>query len=102
VMRSTTPRWEGVETGAAVLCGLDAGRVLASVDRLTEPHELARVAALPCPYGDGHTADHVVAALADVSVRALLTPRDPELGSGPFSVGSVASVASVAAVGSRA
>ena len=82
VMRSTTPRWEGVETGAAVLCGLDAVRVLATVDRLTEPEELARVAALPCPYGDGHTAGHVVAALADEGLRALLTPRDPELAAG--------------------
>jgi UDP-N-acetylglucosamine 2-epimerase (non-hydrolysing) len=91
VMRSTTPRWEGVETGAAVLCGLDAVRVLATVDRLTEPDELARVAALPCPYGDGHTADHVVAALADEAIRALLSPCDPELGSGPFSVATVAS-----------
>jgi UDP-N-acetylglucosamine 2-epimerase (non-hydrolysing) len=87
VMRSTTPRWEGVETGAAVLCGLDAARVLAAVDLLTEADELARVAALDCPYGDGHTATHVVAALADDDLRALLTPRDPELASGPFSVG---------------
>jgi UDP-N-acetylglucosamine 2-epimerase (non-hydrolysing) len=89
VMRSTTPRWEGVETGAAVLCGLDAGRVLAAVDGRSDPDELARVAALPCPYGDGHTADHVVAALADDHLRALLTPRDPELAAGaPVLVGT--------------
>ena len=79
VMRSTTPRWEGVRSGAAVLCGLDADRVLEAVTRLTAPAELARVEALPCPYGDGHTAQAVVAALADPDLRDLLTPRDPEL-----------------------
>ena len=66
------------------------GRVLAAVDRLTDAGELARVAALPCPYGDGHTADHVVTALADEGLRALLTPRDPELASGQLIVGSPA------------
>jgi UDP-N-acetylglucosamine 2-epimerase (non-hydrolysing) len=86
VMRSTTPRWEGVETGAAVLCGLDAARVLAAVDRLIDPDELARVAALACPYGDGRTASHVVAALDDEGLRALLAPRDPELAAGPLGV----------------
>jgi UDP-N-acetylglucosamine 2-epimerase (non-hydrolysing) len=79
VMRSTTPRWEGVRSGAAVLCGLDADRVLAAVERLTVAAELARVAALPCPYGDGHAAQAVVTALADEDLRSLLTPRDPEL-----------------------
>ena len=48
VMRSTTPRWEGVRTGAATLCGLDRDRVLTAVDRLRRrragPH---RRAALP-------------------------------------------------------
>jgi UDP-N-acetylglucosamine 2-epimerase (non-hydrolysing) len=78
VMRSTTPRWEGVRTGAATLCGLDRTRVLAAVDRL-DAAELARIDALPCPYGDGRTADRVVEVLADPDVRALLVPRDPVL-----------------------
>ncbi len=82
VMRSTTPRWEGVETGAAILAGLDAGRVLATVDAMTAP-ELARIADLPCPYGDGHTADRVVESLADPDLLALLVPRDPELADRP-------------------
>jgi UDP-N-acetylglucosamine 2-epimerase (non-hydrolysing) len=83
VMRSTTPRWEGVEAGAAVLSGLDAARVLDAAARLDDETELARVAGLPCPYGDGRTGEHVVAALADPALRSLLTPRDPELMSAP-------------------
>jgi UDP-N-acetylglucosamine 2-epimerase (non-hydrolysing) len=79
VMRSTTPRWEGVETGAAVLTGLDTGRVLAAVDTMGDA-ELDRVAALPCPYGDGETAARVVEVLAEADVRRILVPRDPELG----------------------
>lgn len=81
VIRATTPRWEGVNSGAAVLCGLHAGRVLAAVDRLDD--ELERIDSLPCPYGDGHTADRVVEVLADDEVRRLVTPRDPELGETP-------------------
>jgi UDP-N-acetylglucosamine 2-epimerase (non-hydrolysing) len=83
VMRSTTPRWEGVEAGAAVLSGLDAARVLDAAGRLDDDAELARVAALPCPYGDGRTGEHVVEALADPDLRSLLTPRDPQLMSAP-------------------
>lgn len=82
VMRSTTPRWEGVQSGAAVLAGLDAERVLAAVECYDEV-ELARVGALPCPYGDGHTAQAVVDALADPDLARLLTPQDPELGFAP-------------------
>jgi len=80
VLRTTTPRWEGVADGAAVLCGLDAGLVLGHVARLTEPAELARVAALPCPYGDGRTARRVVECLADPALIALLAPREPAVG----------------------
>jgi UDP-N-acetylglucosamine 2-epimerase (non-hydrolysing) len=83
VMRSTTPRWEGVENGAAVLSGLDEGRVLAAAAQYDDPLELARVAALRCPYGDGHAGDKVVAVLADPALRELLAPREPELLTGP-------------------
>ena len=41
---------------------------------MTTPSELARIAAVPCPYGDGTTGAQVVAALEDPSLRALLTP----------------------------
>ncbi len=79
VMRTTTPRWEGVRTGAAVLTGLDEDRVLAAASRFADDEALARVAALPCPYGDGRTAERVVEVLDDPAVRALLTPAEPRL-----------------------
>jgi UDP-N-acetylglucosamine 2-epimerase (non-hydrolysing) len=78
VMRHSTPRWEGVAAGTAVLTGMDSCRVLAAVDRLTTPAELARIAAVPCPYGDGTTGAQVVAALDDPSLRSLLIPVEPE------------------------
>jgi UDP-N-acetylglucosamine 2-epimerase (non-hydrolysing) len=80
VLRNTTPRWEGVVDGAAVLCGLDADLVLSHVARFDDAAELARVAALPCAYGDGHTADRVVECLGDPSLLALLCPREPAVG----------------------
>ena len=82
VMRATTPRWEGVESGAAVLTGLDLGRVRTAADLLTSPGEQARVAGLRCPYGDGETGRRVAEVLAEPRVRALLTPREPVLGGG--------------------
>jgi UDP-N-acetylglucosamine 2-epimerase (non-hydrolysing) len=80
VLRATTPRWEGVADGAAVLCGLDSELVLSHVARLGARAELERVAALPCPYGDGHTAERVVECLADQALLALLAPREPVVG----------------------
>ena len=61
--------------GAAVLTGLDEVRVLEAASRLADAAELARIAALPCPYGDGRTAERVVEVLDDPEVRALLGPR---------------------------
>ena len=61
VLRATTPRWEGVLDGSAVLCGLNEDDVMTQVARLTTPDEQRRIAGLPCPYGDGHTAQRVVA-----------------------------------------
>jgi UDP-N-acetylglucosamine 2-epimerase (non-hydrolysing) len=83
VMRSTTPRWEGVRSGAAVLTGLDRSRVLDAAQRLDDPVVRATVAALPCPYGDGRTAERVAEVLDDPAVRALLVPREPGLDDRP-------------------
>ncbi|MDX6230338.1 MAG: hypothetical protein QOI76_3728 [Frankiales bacterium] len=77
VMRHSTPRWEGVAAGTAVLTGMSAERVLAAVARLTTSSELARVAAVPCPYGDGTTGAQVVAALDDPALRLSLAPSEP-------------------------
>jgi len=53
------------------------------VSRLDDPAELARVAALGCPYGDGRTAARVVEVLDEPAVQALLTPREPDPGWAP-------------------
>lgn len=82
VLRATTPRWESVSMGAAALTGLHAVRVMAAVRDLSEPAMLERIAAMPCPYGDGTTAARVVEALADPVLLSLLTPREPELAEG--------------------
>lgn len=88
VMRSSTPRWEGVEQGAAMLTGVDVARVLAAVAELGRRDVQERVAALPCPYGDGRTARRVAALLDDPLVQQLLVPREPRLGEvTPFAVG---------------
>ncbi|GAA0810073.1 non-hydrolyzing UDP-N-acetylglucosamine 2-epimerase [Spirilliplanes yamanashiensis] len=82
VLRRSTPRWEGVESGAAVLTGItsddEAARALAAAQRLAAPDALARVAALPCPYGDGATGLRVAAVLADPATDALLTLDEPD------------------------
>jgi UDP-N-acetylglucosamine 2-epimerase (non-hydrolysing) len=77
VMRHSTPRWEGVAAGTSVLTGMDADRVLEAVAKLTAPSELDRIAAVPCPYGDGTTGAQVVAALDDPALRAVLMPCEP-------------------------
>ena len=77
VMRHSTPRWEGVAAGTAVLTGMSAARVLTAVAKLTEPSKLARIADVPCPYGDGTTGAQVVEALEDPSLRSALVPSEP-------------------------
>nr|GID87647.1 hypothetical protein Ade03nite_65710 [Actinoplanes derwentensis] len=91
VLRRSTPRWEGVEAGTAVLTGItgnaEAALAVAAAHRPSTPAELARVTALPCPYGDGHTGPRVAALLADPSLTPLLALDEPDHtdGSLPFS-----------------
>jgi UDP-N-acetylglucosamine 2-epimerase (non-hydrolysing) len=79
-MRTTTPRWEGVDLGAARLTGLDRDRVCTAVAEFWPEQVQQRVAALPCPYGDGRTGQRVATLLTDTVVRSLLAPREPALG----------------------
>jgi UDP-N-acetylglucosamine 2-epimerase (non-hydrolysing) len=78
VLRTSTPRWESVAAGASVLTGMDAERALAATLELATPRAQARVAAIPCPYGDGHTADRVVALLEDPATGPLLRLEEPD------------------------
>ena len=80
IMRSTTPRWEGVELGAARLTGLDRDAVLGAVADFWSDRAQQRVAAIACPYGDGRTAQRVATLLSDDVVRSALVPREPRLG----------------------
>ena len=80
VLRPTTPRWEGVDAGLAEVVGLDRERALAATARLAPLATRQALDAVPCPYGDGHTADHMADLLDDEKVRALLEIREPALG----------------------
>ena len=83
VMRTTTPRWEGVHSGAAVLTGLDHDRVLRAARVLDDDVAQDRVAALTCPYGDGHAGRRIAEVLGEPALRAVLVPREPALGTSP-------------------
>ena len=79
VLRTSTPRWEGVYAGIATLTGLDPARAVAAVAAFRAPEAQARVATLPCPYGDGHVAPRVAHLLDDPEVQHLLTLDEPRL-----------------------
>jgi UDP-N-acetylglucosamine 2-epimerase (non-hydrolysing) len=78
VLRSTTPRWEGVEADIAELCGVDGHRAARAVARFADPDEQARVAATPCPYGDGRTGARVLDVLDDPALAPALTIVEPD------------------------
>ena len=78
VMRRSTPRWEGVADDTSVLVGLDTDRALLEARRLCTPAEQTRVAAVPCPYGDGHTSERIAAALSDPETAPLLRIEEPD------------------------
>lgn len=82
VLRSSTPRWEGVEAGTTTLAGLadDAAvdNVLAAALDHSSPAGQVRAASLPCPYGDGTAGRQVAAILADERTDALLALDEPD------------------------
>ena len=78
VLRRSTPRWEGVQAGIAALTGMDADRALAAARRFASAAEQARVAAVPCPYGDGHTGERVVEVLSDGATWDRLRLVEPD------------------------
>jgi UDP-N-acetylglucosamine 2-epimerase (non-hydrolysing) len=79
VLRHSTPRWEGVAAGTAVLTGVDVDRALDAAVRFATPEEQERVRQVPCPYGDGHTAERVADALEDRTTVRLLRLEEPRL-----------------------
>jgi len=79
VLRNTTPRWESVLARTSALVGTDAARALAAVREFTAASEQERIAATPCPYGDGHVGPRVASLLLDAATERLLSVTDPGL-----------------------
>ncbi len=64
VLRQKTERPEAVEAGTARLVGTETGRIIAETRRLLEDQALYNAMARAAnPYGDGHAAEKIVAAL---------------------------------------
>jgi UDP-N-acetylglucosamine 2-epimerase (non-hydrolysing) len=78
VLRPSTPRWESVVNRSSVLAALDLEGAVAAATRFTSPAEQERVAALDCPFGDGHAAARIAAVLADEETGGVLRVREPD------------------------
>ncbi len=66
VLREVTERPEAVASGTARVIGTSRDRVVREAARLLEdPAEYGRMARAVNPYGDGHAAERIVAALLD-------------------------------------
>jgi UDP-N-acetylglucosamine 2-epimerase (non-hydrolysing) len=66
VMREVTERPEAVEAGTVRVVGTDTNRIISEVTaRLNEPVASAQFSSHRNPYGDGHAATRIVAALAN-------------------------------------
>lgn len=82
VLRSSTPRWEGVEAGTTTLAGLasDAAgaAVLTAALAHASPAGQERAASAPCPYGDGTTGRRIAEILADERTDDLLALTEPD------------------------
>ncbi len=68
VLRETTERPEGVKAGTLKVVGTDTSRILqAALRLLDDPAAYAEMAKAANPYGDGHTAERIVAGLLGAS-----------------------------------
>jgi UDP-N-acetylglucosamine 2-epimerase len=66
VMRETTERPEGIQAGVVKLVGTRREHIVAEAERLlTDPEAHAAMASPANPYGDGHAAERIVAALRE-------------------------------------
>jgi len=83
VLRTSTPRWEGVAAGTTALVGLDDQRATQALSDLLDPDAERRAFELPCPYGDGHAGERVAAALDEPGIDVLLRLQEPALGFSP-------------------
>ncbi|HEV2405328.1 MAG TPA: UDP-N-acetylglucosamine 2-epimerase (non-hydrolyzing) [Ktedonobacterales bacterium] len=66
VMRETTERPEGIEAGVVKLVGTSRERIVAEARALlSDPAAHAAMATRANPYGDGHAAERIVAAILE-------------------------------------
>lgn len=80
VVRETTERQEGVDSGTLDLVGTKTARIVAAVTRLMDDPEAHRsMSDRPNPYGDGRAAERIVAASAYIAFN---TPSPPAYGNG--------------------
>jgi UDP-N-acetylglucosamine 2-epimerase (non-hydrolysing) len=64
VLREVTERPEGIEAGTLKIVGTDKGRILEEANHLLDdPAAYAAMARAANPFGDGHAAERIVAAL---------------------------------------
>jgi UDP-N-acetylglucosamine 2-epimerase (non-hydrolysing) len=63
VVRESTERSEGLEAGTLRLVGTDPDRIVAETEAVLAHPETFAVEPADNPYGDGHSADRIVAAL---------------------------------------
>ena len=82
VLRRSTPRWEGVTLGTTALVGLDPALAVGAAQEFATPAEQERVAAVPCPYGDGHVGERIAGELATSRVQELLRLTEPDFSTG--------------------
>lgn len=95
VLRKSSPQWEGVSAGISTLTGLDPDKAMQAVRRFARDEEQTRVAAVDCPYGDGHAAQRIAEILSEQAAQELLELNEPDyiekpvevLASGEFFVG---------------
>jgi len=75
VLRKTTERPEGIDSGVARLVGTDHGRIVGEATRLlSDPAAYREMSQVANPYGDGHASQRIVQALLH---RFQLTERAP-------------------------
>jgi UDP-N-acetylglucosamine 2-epimerase (non-hydrolysing) len=78
VLRDDTERYEGLESGMAKLIGPRRDAIVAEGRLLLEDDAAyARMLSAGSPYGDGHAAERIVAALAGTAETRAAPPADP-------------------------
>ena len=82
VLRRSTPRWEGVANGTSVLVGTDPDSAIAAATAMTTLVEQDRISKIPCPYGDGHSANRVADVLEEPGIAELLSISEPDFTGG--------------------